>query len=72
MTTDTRTIAHRDTSPRHDPSWRRHDLERMTSAELAIRDAMLCIEAMPCDVRLTEAVVLLGVAQNKVADYVDD
>lgn len=43
----------------------------MVKAELAIREAMLAVEDMPPDVRLTEAGVLLEKARNKVADFVD-
>lgn len=50
---------------------RRNRIDQMTPAELAIRDAMSAVEAAGADVRLTDAVVLLGQAQNKVADFVD-
>ena len=50
---------------------RRNRLEENTDAELAIRAVMLAIEAMPADVRLTDAVVLLGQAREKLADYID-
>lgn len=50
---------------------RRADLKRMTIAEIAIREAMLRVEEMGADVRLTRAVTLLGEAANAVADYVD-
>jgi len=40
-------------------------------AETAILKAMQEVEKMPADVRLTEAVILLGKAKDKVADYVD-
>jgi hypothetical protein len=43
----------------------------MVTAERAIRDAVLAVEQMPADVRLTEAVILLGQAQEKVANFVD-
>jgi hypothetical protein len=43
----------------------------MRSAELAIRDAMIEVEKLPADTRLTDAVVLLEKAQSKVADYID-
>lgn len=51
---------------------RRCYLEKMTKAERAIYDAMQAVEEMPPDVRLTDAVVLLGHAKDRVADYVDD
>ena len=44
----------------------------MTPAELKIYEAMQAVEALPPDERLTEAVVLLGKARDRVADYVDD
>lgn len=50
---------------------RRNDLLEMTPAELAIREAVLLVERLPPDTRLTEAVVLLGQAQSKVADFID-
>src|SRR6266851_2372430 len=50
---------------------RRVQLERLTPAEHAIRKAVLAVEALPADVRLTDAVILLGQARNKVADFVD-
>lgn len=50
---------------------RRIDINRYVPAETAIREAILRVEEMPADVRLTEAVVLLGRAKDKVADFVD-
>jgi hypothetical protein len=50
---------------------RRAHLDLNTPAELAIRDAVNAVERMGADVLLTEAVVLLGQAREKVADYVD-
>jgi hypothetical protein len=50
---------------------RRIDVNQLTPAELAIRNAMLEVEKMAADTRLTEAVVLLGQAKEKVADFVD-
>lgn len=50
---------------------RRARIELFTPAEKAIYEAMQKIEEMPADVRLTDAVVLLQEAQNKVADFVD-
>ena len=46
-------------------------MSEWTPAEKAIYDAMQAVEAMPADVRLTDAVTLLGAAQNSVADFVD-
>jgi hypothetical protein len=50
---------------------RRAQVDKMVKAELAIREAMLAVEEMPADVRLTDAGVLLEKARNKVADFVD-
>jgi hypothetical protein len=43
----------------------------MVPAELAIREAMVAVEEMGCDTRLTDAVNLLHKAQDAVADFVD-
>jgi hypothetical protein len=43
----------------------------MSDGELAIHDAKDQVELMGADARLTDAVVLLSAAQNKVADFVD-
>ena len=51
--------------------WRRRDITRMTPAELAIREAILAVEAVGADVRLTEAVILLVDARERLADFVD-
>lgn len=50
---------------------RRCRLDLMVAAERAIYDAAQAVEAMPADVRLTDAVILLGQARDKVADFVD-
>lgn len=50
---------------------RRCYIELMTPAECAIREAILAVERLPADARLTNAVVLLDQAKNWVADYVD-
>jgi hypothetical protein len=50
---------------------RRADLMLMTPAELAVRNAVLAVEAAGCHTLLTEAVILLGQAQDKVADFVE-
>ena len=50
---------------------RRSRLDQNTPAELAIRAAVDAVEALPADVRLTHAVVLLQEARDAVADYVD-
>ena len=50
---------------------RRAYLDRMTPAEQAIFEASNLVEMMGAHPLLTEAVVLLGQAREKVADYVD-
>jgi hypothetical protein len=50
---------------------RRNQVNQWTDAERKIQDAVEAVEYMPADVRLTDAVVLLGAARNLVADYVD-
>jgi len=50
---------------------RRNRVNEMTAAELAIRSAIQIVECSGCHPFLTDAVVLLGQAQEKVADYVD-
>src|SRR6185369_2263158 len=53
------------------PSRRRIDIQRLTPAETAIRNAMLAVEDVGADPLLTDAVNLLQQARDKVADYVD-
>ena len=50
---------------------RRAHLDRFTPAERAIYDAVLAVEALPADARLTDAIVLLQAARDSVADFVD-
>ena len=50
---------------------RRIQLDKFCIAERAIYDATQAVEAMPADVRLTEAVILLAKAREKVADFID-
>lgn len=50
---------------------RRSRLDKLTHAERAILDAVRVVEASGCDMRLTEAVILLQKARDKVADFVD-
>ena len=50
---------------------RRSCIDRMTDAELAIRNAVDAVEKAGAHPVLTEAVNLLTQAQAKVADYVD-
>ena len=50
---------------------RRNRADCFTAAETKIRSAMLLVESMGADERLTKAVALLGEARDAVADYVD-
>ena len=50
---------------------RRIRIDLFTPAERAIYDAVQAVEALPPDVRLTNAVNLLGRARDLVADFVD-
>lgn len=50
---------------------RRNRLDEMVPAESRIIFAMQAIEEMPADESLTEAIVLLEKAKNKISDYVD-
>ena len=51
---------------------RRAYLDRLIPAERSIYDAIQLVEALGADVRLTDVVVRLGEAKDKLADYVDD
>jgi hypothetical protein len=51
---------------------RRCRVDLMVPAELAIRAAKLAVEEAGAHVHLTEAVILLSQAQEKVADFVDE
>jgi len=51
---------------------RRCRVDLATPVENAIRDARQIVEAMPADVRLTEATIALGHALDRVADYLED
>lgn len=50
---------------------RRGRLECLDGSETAIREAVRAVERMGADPLLTEAVTLLGRAQEKLADYID-
>ena len=50
---------------------RRIDRTRHTPAERAITDAMHAVEEAGAHPLLTDAVILLGKARDRVADYVD-
>lgn len=57
-----------------DDGWkplRRCDVQQMTPAELFIRAALIEVEQVGCDPRLTDAVVLLQAARDSVADYIE-
>lgn len=50
---------------------RRHSLYRMTKEEIAIFNLIQEIEAMGCHAILTDVVVLLGQAKDRLSDFVD-
>lgn len=50
---------------------RRNDLNKNTSAELAIRDAIVEVEKLGADVRLTDIVVQLSETKEKLSDFID-
>lgn len=50
---------------------RRNRIDLYTPAETAIREAMIAVEAAGCHPLLTDAVILLQQAKDKVADFVD-
>lgn len=50
---------------------RRNKLYEMTPAELAIYNAIQEVEKVGADPLLTDAVILLTQAKEKVADYID-
>ena len=51
---------------------RRNRIDLFTPAEKAIYDALLEVEKMPADTRLTESTILLNKAREKVADFIDN
>jgi hypothetical protein len=51
---------------------RRSCLYLLTPAEKSVYDAVQAVEAVGADVRLTDAVVLLQQAREKLADYFDE
>lgn len=51
---------------------RRNRIDLMSPAELAIRDAMLVVEDAGADPLLTDAILLLSEAKDKVSDFVDE
>jgi hypothetical protein len=50
---------------------RRNRIDLNTPAELAIRSAISMVEETGCDPLLTDAVMLLVSAREKVADFVE-
>ena len=62
-------MAHMDEASNQIP--RRCRLNLLTTEEYAIRNAIVLVERLGADPRLTDAVVLLQQARDKVADYVD-
>lgn len=50
---------------------RRIRIDQLTPAETAIRNAIIAVERVGADALLTDAVILLQQARDKVADYVD-
>jgi hypothetical protein len=54
------------------PFPRRNCLDLQTPVEVAIRSAIVAVEAAGADVRLTNAVVLLQQAYDEVADLIDE
>lgn len=54
----------------HDPM-RRRDVQRMTPAELAIRNAIIEVEKVGASRELTAVVIKLDEASEKLADVID-
>lgn len=50
---------------------RRNRIDQYTPAETAIREAMIAVEDAGCHPLLTDAIILLEQARDKVADFVD-
>ncbi|MBD1864302.1 MULTISPECIES: hypothetical protein [Trichocoleus] len=50
---------------------RRSRVDLLAPAELAIHEAMIAVENAGAHPLLTEAVLLLGQAKNKVADHIE-
>jgi len=50
---------------------RRCRLDLMTPAELAIRNAILEIEKLGCDTKLTDIVFMLDKAKDLTSDFID-
>ncbi len=50
---------------------RKNNLQTMTNEEKAIQEIMWKIEELGCDPLLTDVVVLLGQAKDKLSEFVD-
>ena len=50
---------------------RRHRIDLMTQAELAIHNAMDEVEKIGADVKLTDAIISLQKAKDLVSDFLD-
>lgn len=50
---------------------RRNRIDLFIPVEKAIFSAVQMVEELPADVRLTDAVILLGKAKDAVADFLD-
>lgn len=51
---------------------RRIRLDLNEAAELAIHNAIVEVEKLPADVRLTQAVIKLSEAKSLVSDFIDE
>jgi hypothetical protein len=51
---------------------RRRQVMLLTHHEIAIRNALLIVEGMGAHPLLTDTVVLLGQASDKLADYIEN
>ena len=50
---------------------RRIQMQKWCPAEHKIQEAIDAVEMMEADLRLTDAVILLGRARDRVADFID-
>lgn len=51
---------------------RRYQLDKLTPAEVVIYNAILMVDELEADVRLTDAIIKLNEAKHLVADFVDE
>ena len=51
---------------------RRNCIDQLIPAEKALRDAIMAIDSLPGDVRLTDIVIRLTEEQNRLADWVEE